>query len=133
MLAAISTTILSRRSWAETCSAMVSRSRLNKTRGPPDALRMSPQSPPSAGPERGSGGSPENPEKQQIAHPAPAQAISNTIACAESAPPQLGLSFWQPTLSPYSESGLVLPSKTPARGEGVYTFAFAAAAKRKFV
>ena len=40
MLAAISTTILSRRSWAETCSAMVSRSRLNKTRGPPDALRM---------------------------------------------------------------------------------------------
>src|ERR1700684_4209460 len=41
MLAAISTTILSRRSWAETCSAMVSRSRLNRTRGPPDALRIS--------------------------------------------------------------------------------------------
>src|SRR5216683_2363618 len=40
MLAAISTTILSNRSWAETCSAMVSRSRLSKTRGPPDALRM---------------------------------------------------------------------------------------------
>src|ERR1700730_7814345 len=40
MLAAISTTILSNRSWAETCSAMVSRSRRSKTRGPPDALRM---------------------------------------------------------------------------------------------
>jgi hypothetical protein len=40
MLAAISTTILSRRSCALTCSAMVSRSRRNKTRGPPDALRM---------------------------------------------------------------------------------------------
>src|SRR5258706_4636343 len=40
MLAAISTTILSNRSWALTCSAMVSRSRLSKTRGPPDALRM---------------------------------------------------------------------------------------------
>src|SRR5262252_6114682 len=40
MLAAISTTILSSRSWALTCSAMVSRSRLNRTRGPPDALRM---------------------------------------------------------------------------------------------
>src|SRR5580704_11738856 len=40
MLAAISTTILSSRSWAETCSAMVSRSRLNRTRGPPDALRI---------------------------------------------------------------------------------------------
>src|SRR5580700_12000111 len=46
MLAAISTTILSNRSWAETCSAMVSRSRLNKTRGPPDALRMSQDPPP---------------------------------------------------------------------------------------
>src|SRR6266704_5829959 len=40
MLAAISTTILSNRSWALTCSAMVSRSRLSKTRGPPDALRI---------------------------------------------------------------------------------------------
>src|SRR5579859_3587959 len=40
MLAAISTTILSRRSCALTCSAMVSRSRLNRTRGPPDALRI---------------------------------------------------------------------------------------------
>jgi hypothetical protein len=28
---------------------------------------------------------------------------------------------------------LVLPSKTPAKREGVYTFAFAATAKRKFV
>src|ERR1700727_1141460 len=41
MLAAINTTILPRRSWAETCSAMVSRSRLNRTRGPPHALRIS--------------------------------------------------------------------------------------------
>src|ERR1700730_5103520 len=46
MLAAISTTILSNRSWAETCSAMVSRSRLSKTRGPPDALRMWQNPPP---------------------------------------------------------------------------------------
>src|SRR4051794_15750645 len=46
MLAAISTTILSSRSWAETCSAMVSRSRLNRTRGPPDALRITEISPP---------------------------------------------------------------------------------------
>ncbi|BAR57488.1 hypothetical protein NK6_4320 [Bradyrhizobium diazoefficiens] len=36
-----------------------------------------------------------------------------------------------PPCSPYSELGLVLPSKTPARREGVYTFAFAATAKRK--
>jgi hypothetical protein len=42
----ISTTILSSRSWAETCSAMVSRSRLSKTRGPPDALRMCCDPPP---------------------------------------------------------------------------------------
>jgi hypothetical protein len=27
--------------------------------------------------------------------------------------------------------GLVLPSKTPAKREGMYTFAFAATAKRK--
>src|ERR1700723_3777151 len=40
MVAAISATILSRRSWAETSPAMVSRSRLNRTRGPPDALRI---------------------------------------------------------------------------------------------
>src|ERR1700737_672803 len=46
MLAAISTTILSNRSWALTCSAMVSRSRLSKTRGPPDALRMCQHPPP---------------------------------------------------------------------------------------
>src|SRR3984885_8404326 len=40
MLAAISTTILSRRSCALTCSAMTSRSRRNSTRGPPSAPRM---------------------------------------------------------------------------------------------
>jgi hypothetical protein len=49
MLAAISTTILSSRSWAETCSAMVSRSRLNRTRGPPDALRITYDPLPKAG------------------------------------------------------------------------------------
>jgi hypothetical protein len=38
-----------------------------------------------------------------------------------------------PPCSPYSELRLVLPSKTPAKREGVYTFAFAATAKRKFV
>src|SRR3984957_7923931 len=57
MLAAISTTILSRRSWAETCSAMVSRSRLNRTRGPPDALRITsnplPRGQPTGRPEAG--------------------------------------------------------------------------------
>ncbi|WP_323824357.1 hypothetical protein, partial [Pseudomonas aeruginosa] len=31
-----------------------------------------------------------------------------------------------PPCSPYSELRLVLPSKTPAKREGVYTFAFAA-------
>jgi hypothetical protein len=36
-----------------------------------------------------------------------------------------------PPCSPYSELRLVLPSKTPAKREGVYTFAFAATAKRK--
>src|ERR1700735_1484990 len=41
MLAAISTTILSRRSCAETCSAIVSRSRPHGTGGPPAALRIS--------------------------------------------------------------------------------------------
>jgi len=55
------------------------------------------------------------------------------VARAESASPQLGHSIWQPTLSAYSELGLVLPSKTPAKRECVDTFAFAATAKRKFV
>jgi hypothetical protein len=36
-----------------------------------------------------------------------------------------------PPCSPYSELGLVLPSKTPAKRESVDTFAFAATAKRK--
>src|SRR5258706_360364 len=40
MLAAISTTILSRRSCALTGSAITSRSRRNSTRGPPSAARM---------------------------------------------------------------------------------------------
>jgi hypothetical protein len=34
-------------------------------------------------------------------------------------------------LRPYSELGLVLPSKTPAKRESVDTFAFAATAKGK--
>jgi hypothetical protein len=44
-----------------------------------------------------------------------------------------GILCGSPPCSPYSELRLVLPSKTPAKREGVYTFAFAAAANRKFV
>src|SRR6267143_3906708 len=73
MLAAISTTILSNRSWAETCSAMVSRSRLNKTRGPPDALRMY-RSPP--------------PQSQQTGWPAAGVKLTKSNNFIHSAPPQ---------------------------------------------
>src|SRR5215467_2100014 len=51
MLAAISTTILSRRSCALTGSAITSRSRRNKTRGPPSAPRMRDLSGVTIGPE----------------------------------------------------------------------------------
>ncbi|MGY4354280.1 hypothetical protein ACVW0J_000773 [Bradyrhizobium sp. i1.7.7] len=75
-------------------------------------------------------------KNNQIVRPAQAQTqiYSRFSACTESAPPELGHSLRQPPpCSPYSELRLVLPSKTPAKREGVYTFAFAATAKRKFV
>jgi hypothetical protein len=75
------------------------------------------------------GGWPKTPEKQKITHPAPAQAFAWPIRRRL----DWGTVCGSPPCSPYSELGLVLPSKTPAKREGVYTFAFAAAAKRKFV
>src|ERR1700727_2110241 len=73
MLAAISTTIVSRRSWAEPGSAMVSRSRLSKTRGPPDALRMC-QNPP--------------PRSQHAGWPAVGDKLNKNNNFNHSAPPQ---------------------------------------------
>src|SRR3984957_18561547 len=110
MLAAISTTILSNRSWAETCSAMVSRSRLSKTRGPPDALRMC-QYPP--------------PRGQRTGWPAAGGKFTKNNSFIHSAPPQAGYRPNQDRqncgtvcgsspIRPYSELRLVLPSKTPA-------------------
>src|SRR5215218_5451469 len=79
MLAAIRTTILSSRSWAETCSAMVSRSRLNKTRGPPDALRIT-QNPPQRGQQAGWPAAGEKLKKNNnFIHSAPPQAATKTI------------------------------------------------------
>src|SRR5439155_11225730 len=99
---------------------------------PPDALRMSPQSPSSAGPERDAGGLPEKsrkttnllirrrPGRSSGPAPEPNQHRLNW-----------GTVCGRPPCSPYSELGLVLPSKTPARRESVETSAFAATAKRK--
>src|SRR5258708_28966470 len=113
MLAAISTTILSSRSWAETCSAMVSRSRLSKTRGPPDALRMC-QNPP--------------PQSQHAGWPAVGVKLQKSNNFIHSAPSQAldpgpnqdiqncGTVCGSPPIRPYSELRLVLPSKTPAKG-----------------
>src|SRR5882757_3909534 len=75
MLAAISTTILSRRSCAETCSAMVSRSRLNKTRGPPDALRMCCDPPPQSQPAGSPVAGVKRTENNNFSHSAPPQAL----------------------------------------------------------
>src|SRR3954470_12316882 len=87
MLAAISTTILSRRSWAETCSAMVSRSRLNKTRGPPDALRMCRYPPPQGQPAGWPVAGVKLTKNNNFSHSAPPQApdpgrigIAKTVA-----------------------------------------------------
>src|SRR5262245_11351396 len=74
MLAAISTTILSRRSWAETFSAMVSRSRLNKTRGPPDALRMYQDPPPQSHPAESPAAGAKRTKHYNFIHSAPLQA-----------------------------------------------------------
>jgi hypothetical protein len=67
----------------------------------------------------------------------PAQAQAQICPDLAPAPNQRRLNWdtvcGNPPCSPYSELGLVLPSKTPAKREGVYTFAFAATAKRKFV
>src|SRR5689334_14082395 len=112
MLAAISTTILSNRSWALTCSAMVSRSRLNRTRGPPDVLRMRFCPPPCSQP----GGWPETgadlEKNYNFIHPAPSQPL---YARPDRNHQNRGTICGSPSCSPYSELKLVLPSKTPAR------------------
>src|SRR5262249_31817038 len=111
MLAAISTTILSNRSWALTCSAMVSRSRLNRTRGPPDALRICsyphPLGQPSLWPDAGA----KRTKSNKFVHPVP----SSPLSTAESGAPKPWVSLPQPVLRPYSESTPVLPSKRPAK------------------
>ena len=115
MLAAIRTTILSSRSWAETCSAMVSRSRLNKTRGPPDVLRM-PNNPP--------------PRSQRAGWPAAGVKLTKSNNFIHSAPPQAssrpnrdrqncGTVCGSSPVRPYSQSRLALPSKTPASSNNV--------------
>src|SRR6185436_6847552 len=114
MLAAISTTILSRRSWAETCSAMVSRSRLNRTRGPPDVLRICfdppSQSQPGGWPEEGADVS----NHYNFIRLAPLQAPYRPNQDHQN----FGTDFDCPSCWPYSELTLALPSKTPARVHG---------------
>src|SRR5579859_7575798 len=115
MLAAISTTILSNRSWAETCSAMVSRSRLNRTRGPPDALRIcynpSPHGQPAGRPVVG-----YKPKKNtNFIHSAPPQAQIRPNQHRH----DCGTACGGSPIRPYSESRLVLPSKTPARDDNI--------------
>jgi hypothetical protein len=90
---------------------------------------MNRQSPPSAGPAVSAGGWPKIPEKQpNCSSGAGANSRLHRIS---------GLNWdtvcGSPPYSPYSQLGLVLPSKTPAKRESVETFAFAATAKRKFV
>src|SRR5450631_1443212 len=114
MLAAISTTILSSRSWAETCSAMVSRSRLNKTRGPPDALRIF-QNPPPRSQQAGWPAAGVKPQKNNnFSHSAPLQTPGYR---PNQDSQNCGTVCGCPPIRPYSELRLVLPSKTPARGD----------------
>src|SRR5436305_8698562 len=124
MLAAIRTTILSRRSWAETCSAMVSRSRLSKTRGPPDVLRMW-HNPPSWGQ---SGGQPRPGTKLAKSN----SFLDSMPLQAPDAGPNQDNQHWGTVRGsgparPYSELGLVLPSKRPASRKA--STAFGASAK----
>src|SRR6478752_7600917 len=125
MLAAISTTILSRRSCAETCSAMVSRSRLNKTRGPPDALRMCQNPPPQSRPAEWPVAGVKRTKINNFSHSAPPAGPGS----AESRSPKLWHSLRQPTSQAYSQSRLVLPSKRPARNNNVWVIGDAATAK----
>src|SRR4051812_34246292 len=94
---------------------MVSRSRLNKTRGPPDALRI-PQNPPHGASQPGG--------------PEPASYADKTtiLFIRRRREPQKPAESDRQTLTrfvaadlsaPYSQSRLVLPSKTPARGNNV--------------
>src|ERR1700730_14555365 len=106
MLAAISTTILSRRSCAETGSAMVSRSRLNRTRGPPDALRIS-SNPLPPGQPTGRPGVGVKLKTQQIYSFGVWYRPNHTAKTV--AQFTIGLIF-----RPYTELSLVLPSKRPA-------------------
>ncbi len=84
--------ILSRRSCAETCSAMVSRSRLNKTRGPPDALRMCCDPPPQSQPTGSPVAAVKRTKNNNFSHSAPPQ----TSKPAESAWLKLSHSLRQP-------------------------------------
>ena len=126
MLAAIRTTILSSRSCAETCSAMVSRSRLNKTRGPPDALRMCRNPPPVRPAGRVAGGWRKTHKNNNFIQSAPPQAPSRPNRDRQNC----GTVCGSPPIRPYSQLRLVLPSKTPARGNNVSVSANAAPAKR---
>src|SRR5215471_15085327 len=112
MLAAISTTILSNRSWALTCSAMVSRSRLSRTRGPPDALRMlsDPLHHGQSGAWPATGVQAQ--KDYNFIHPAPSLLASGPNQVRQKPWHSLWLIFQQA----YSELRLVLPSKRPARG-----------------
>src|ERR1700688_2658562 len=114
MLAAISTTILSRRSWAETCSAMVSRSRLNKTRGPPDALRICQHPPPRGQPAGWPAAGDKTKKNNNFIHSAPPGALQHR---PNQDSQNCGTVCGSPPIRPYSELRLVLPSKTPARGD----------------
>src|SRR5882724_6272306 len=127
MLAAIKTTILSSRSWALTCSAMVSRSRLNRTRGPPDALRMVLGPPPQYQLGRSPRLGVKLKKNNNFIHSAPSRAL---YVRAESGGSNCGTAYGSPSCRPYSELGLVLPSKTPASGRDALDIPNAAQAKR---
>jgi hypothetical protein len=92
---------LSNRSCAETCSAMVSRSRLNKTRGPPDALRMlcgpPPQNQPGVSPSLGV----KLKKNNNFIHSAPRRALNvranqvgQTVAQFAAAHPEGRIANW---------------------------------------
>src|SRR6185369_4086822 len=98
-------------------SAMVSRSRLNRTRGPPDVLRICfdplRKSQPGGWPEAGADVS----NHYNFIHLAPLQA-----PCGPNQDHQnFGTDYDCPSCWPYSELTLALPSKTPAKGHSFTT------------